>query len=50
MVDALGYDIHLARQDVYASVTKVNAQVAFDDNEGLIGVFVMVPNEVALGA
>jgi len=46
--DALGHDEHLARADAHRAVAKVDAQLALDHHEGLVGLLVIVPDEITL--
>jgi hypothetical protein len=47
VLDALRDDVHFARRDVHSAVTKIDAQDAVDHDESLIGIFVLVSNEIA---
>jgi hypothetical protein len=46
--DALPDDEHFARRQLDRSVAKINQQNPLQHDEGLIGILVIVPNEVAL--
>jgi len=48
VLDAFGNDVHLTGIEVDGAVAEIEAQMAFEDEEGLVGVFVMMPDEVAL--
>src|SRR5262249_36705901 len=48
VLNAPRHDEHLAGRDPDCAVAEINAQFAVDDDEGLVGVRMAVPNEVAL--
>jgi hypothetical protein len=45
--DAFRDDEHFARRQMHRAVAKIDPQVALDDEEGLVGLLVIVPDEVA---
>src|SRR5262249_19110858 len=47
VLDALWNNEHLARRDMDGAVAKVDAQLAFDNDERLVGVLVVMPDEIA---
>jgi hypothetical protein len=50
VLDAIGDDIHFAGCESDGSVPEVNAEGAFEDEKGLVGVGVRVPDEFAFEA
>jgi len=46
--DALRHDEHFACRDMDRAVAKIDPQNAIEDDEGLVGVLVIVPDEIAL--
>lgn len=48
VLDAFGHDEHLPRLDGDGAVPKDDAQVSVEDQEGLVGVLVAVPDKIAL--
>jgi hypothetical protein len=41
-------DVHFPGADLNRTVAQIDAQLALDDKESLVGVFVPVPNELTL--
>jgi hypothetical protein len=48
VLHAFGHNVHLAGAEIDASIPKIDAQPSLDDYEGLVGVLMIVPNEVAV--
>ena len=48
VLDSFGDDEHLAGVEVDGTVAEVDAEMAVEDEEGLVGVLVVVPDEVSV--
>jgi hypothetical protein len=48
VLDALGHDVHLPRLQRYGAVAHLNVEHAFQHEEEVVGVVVLVPDELAL--
>ena len=47
MLNAFGNHKHFARCNVNDAIAKINAQIALDHDESLIGVLMVVPDKIA---
>src|SRR5262249_35465565 len=48
VLHSLRNDEHLSRPDMHRAVAKIDPQIPFDDDERLVSVFVIMPDEVSL--
>ena len=48
MLDASRKHEHLPGRDMDRAIPEIDPQIAFQDDECLVGIFMVVPNEVAL--
>src|SRR5262245_42553855 len=48
VLDASGNNEHFSRRDIDVAIAEVDAERSIQDDEGLVRIFVVVPDEVAL--
>ena len=48
MLSTLWYDEHFPRRNMNRAIAKIDPQIAFYHDERLIGLFMVVPNKIAL--